>query len=188
MPTEAKARAIDDIAQKLRDSKVAIFTNYRGLTVKDLADLRGRLRPAKVDYEVVKNTLTRFAAQKADIEADLAAVLEGPTAIGFGYDDVVQAAKALNDYARTSRVLEIKAGLLDKRLLSTAEVTSLAALPPKPVLQAQLLGTMTAPVQNLYSVLNAPARALLNVLVARQRQLEAEEAGSNKKGASENGS
>ena len=173
MPTEAKAQAIDDIAQKLRDSKVAIFTNYRGLSVKDMADLRGRLRAAKVEYHVVKNTLTRFAAQKADVEADLTAVLEGPTAIGFGYDDVVQAAKALNDYARTSRVFEIKAGLLEKRLLSAAEVTSLATLPAKPQLQAQVLGTMTAPIQNLLGVLNAASRDLLSVLVQRQKQLEA---------------
>ncbi|SRR5579884_86918 len=172
MPTEAKARAIDEIAQKLRDSKVAIFTNYRGLSVKDMADLRGRLRPAKVEYHVVKNTLTRFAAQKADIEADLGSVLEGPTAIGFGYDDVVQAAKAINDYARTSRVLEVKAGLLEKRLLSAAEITSLATLPAKPQLQAQVLGTMTAPIQNLMSVLNAASRDLLSVLVQRQAQLE----------------
>jgi large subunit ribosomal protein L10 len=173
MPTEAKARAIDEIAQKLRDSKVAIFTNYRGLTVKDLADLRGRLRPAKVEYQVLKNTLTRFAAQKADITADLSAVLEGPTAVGFGYEDVVQAAKAVNDYARTSRVLEIKAGLLENRILSAAEVTSLAMLPAKPQLQSQVLGTMTAPVQNLFSVLNGTARNLMNVLSARQRDLEA---------------
>ncbi|HEX6512399.1 MAG TPA: 50S ribosomal protein L10 [Chloroflexota bacterium] len=174
MPTEAKVRAVDDIAQKLRDSKVAIFTNYRGLTVKDLADLRGRLRPAKVEYEVVKNTLTRFAAQKADIDADLSAVLEGPTAIVFGYDDVVQAAKAINDYARTSRILEIKAGLLENRVLSAAEITSLATLPAKPQLQAQVLGTMTAPIQNLLSVLNAASRDLLSLLVQRQQQLEKE--------------
>ena len=173
MPTEAKERAVDEIAQKLRDSKIAIFTNYRGLTVKDLADLRGRVRPANVKYQVVKNTLTRFAAQKAEIEADLSAVLEGPTAIGFGYEDVVQAAKALNDYARTSRVFEIKAGLLENRLLTEAEVTALATLPGKPQLQAQVLGTMTAPIQNLLSVLNGTSRNLMNVLSARQRQLEA---------------
>jgi len=173
MPTEAKARAIDEIAQKLRDSKVAIFTNYRGLTVKDMADLRGRMRPAKADYQVVKNTLTRFAAQKAEIDVDLSAILEGPTAIVFGYDDVVQAAKAINDYARTSRVLEIKAGLLENRLLSVAEITSLATLPAKPQLQAQMLGTLTAPIQNLLSVLNGTSRNLMNVLAARQRELEA---------------
>ena len=172
MPTEAKARAIDDIAQKLRDSKVAIFTNYRGLTVKDLADLRGRLRPAKVEYAVVKNTLTRFAALKADVTVDLTSILEGPTAVGFGYDDVVQAAKALNDYARGSRVLEIKAGLLENQLLSAAEVTSLATLPAKPALQGQVLGTMTAPIQNLLGVLNAASRDLLSVLVQRQKSLE----------------
>jgi large subunit ribosomal protein L10 len=172
MPTEAKERAIDEIAQKLRDSKVAIFTDYRGLTVKDLADLRGRLRPAKVDYRVVKNTLTRLAAAKAAISANLDAVLEGPTAIVFGYDDVVQAAKAINDYARGSRVLQIKAGLLENRVLSAAEVTSLATLPAKPQLQGQLLGTMTASIQNLYSVLNAASRDLLSVLAQRQTQLE----------------
>jgi large subunit ribosomal protein L10 len=173
MPTEAKARAIDEIAQKLRDSKVAIFTNYRGLTVKDMADLRGRMRPAKVEYRVVKNTLTRFAAQKAKIDADLSGILEGPTAIVFGYDDVVQAAKAINDYARTSRVLEIKAGLLENKILSAAEITSLATLPAKPQLQAMVLGTMTAPLQNLLGVLNAASRDLLSVLVQRQTQLEA---------------
>jgi len=164
---------IDEIAQKLRDSKVAIFTNYRGLTVKDMADLRGRLKPAKVDYLVVKNTLTRFAAQKADIEADLSAILEGPTAIGFGYEDVVQAAKAINDFARTSRVLEIKAGLMENQVLSAAEVTSLATLPAKPQLQSQLLGTMTASIQNLLGVLNAASRDLLSVLVQQQQKLEA---------------
>lgn len=172
MPTEAKERAVDEIAQKLRDSKVAIFTDYRGLTVTDLADLRGRLRPAKVDYQVVKNTLTRLAAAKADISADLNAVLEGPTAIGFGYEDVVQAAKAINDYARASRVFQIKAGLLENRVLSAAEITSLATLPGKEQLQGQLLATMTAPVQNLYGVLNAASRNLLSVLVQRQTQLE----------------
>src|SRR5690242_16801547 len=173
MPTEAKERVIDEIAQKLRDSNVAIFTNYRGLTVKDMADLRGRLRPARVDYQVVKNTLTRFAAQRADITADLSAVLEGPTAVGFGYEDVVAAAKAVNDYARTSRVMEIKAGLLEGRVLSAAEVTSLATLPAKPQLQAQVLGTMTAPIQSLLGVLNAASRDLLSLLVQRQKQLEA---------------
>src|SRR6185437_15812751 len=104
--------------------------------------------------------------------ADLSAVLEGPTAVGFGYDDVVQAAKAINDYARGSRLLEIKAGLLEKRVLSAAEVTSLATLPAKPQLQAQVLGTMTAPIQNLLGVLNAASRDLLSVLVQRQTQLE----------------
>lgn len=172
MPTEAKERAVDEIAQKLRDSKVAIFTDYRGLTVKDLADLRGRLRPVKVDYQVIKNTLARLAATKAGISANLDSVLEGPTAIVFGYDDVVQAAKAVNDYARTSRVLQIKAGLFENQVLSAAEVTSLANLPAKPQLQSQLLGTMTAPVQNLYSVLNAASRDLVSLLVQRQSQLE----------------
>ena len=176
MPTEAKSRAIDEIAQKLRDAKVAIFTNYRGLTDKDMADLRGRMRPAKVDYQVVKNTLTRFAAQKAAIDVDLSAILEGPTAIVFGYDDVIQAAKAINDYPRTSRLLEIKAGLLENRLLSAAEVTSLAMLPAKPQLQAQVLGTMTAPIQNLLGVLNAASRDLLSVLLQRQTQLEGQAA------------
>jgi len=173
MPTAAKEQAVDEIAQRLRDSKVAIFTNYRGLTVKDMAELRSRLRPANVEYAVVKNTLTRLAARKADIEADLSSVLEGPTAIGFGLEDVVQAAKAVNDYARTSRVLEIKAGLLENRVLSAAEVTSLATLPAKPQLQAQVLGTMTAPIQNLLGVLNAASRDLLSLLVQRQKQLEA---------------
>src|SRR5579884_2262610 len=171
MPTEAKDRTIEQIAQKLRDSKVAIFTNYRGLTVKDLAELRGRLRPAKVDYQVVKNTLTRFAAQKAEVTVDLSSVLEGPTALVFGYDDVVQAAKAINDYARGSRVLEIKAGLLENRLLSANEITSLASLPAKPALQGQVLGTMTAPIQNLLGVLNGAARDLLSVLKQRETQL-----------------
>jgi large subunit ribosomal protein L10 len=172
LPTEAKERAVEGIAQKLRDSKVAIFTDYRGLTVKDLADLRGKLRPAKVEYQIVKNTLTRLAATKAEIKVNLDSVLEGPTAIGFGYDDVIQAAKAINDYARGSRVLQIKAGLLENQVLSAAEITALATLPAKPQLQAQLLSTMTAPVQNLYSVLNAASRDLLSVLVQRQAELE----------------
>jgi len=172
MPTEAKARAIDGIARKLRDSKVAIFTNYRGLSVKDMADLRGRLRPANVEYHVVKNTLTRFAAQKAEISADLSSVLEGPTAVGFGFDDIVLAAKVINDYVRTSRVLEIKAGLLENRVLSAAEVTSLANLPSKPALQGMVLGTMSAPIQNLLGVLNAGSRDVLSILVQRQTQLE----------------
>ena len=124
MPTEAKAQAIEEIAQKLRDSNVAIFTNYRGLTVKEMGALRALLRPAKVEYSVVKNTLTRFAMERAAITADFTSVLQGPTAVVFGFDDPVKAAKAINDYARTSRVLEIKAGLLQGQALSAAEVIS----------------------------------------------------------------
>ncbi|MGH2469977.1 MAG: 50S ribosomal protein L10 [Chloroflexota bacterium] len=173
MPTQEKEHAVQEIAQRLRDSSISIFTNYRGLTVKDLRQLRGQLKPLKVEYSIVKNTLTRLAAAQAAIHADLSATLQGPTAIGFGYDDVVQAAKGLNDYSRASRgVLEIKAALLQGALLTAAEVAALANLPAKPVLQAQVLGTITAPVQNLLSVLNGTARGLLNVLVARGKQLE----------------
>ena len=171
MPTSKKAHAIDELAGKLGKAKLAIVTDYRGLTVAQIGELRKQLRPLDVEYEVSKNTLVAKAAQKVGIHV-LEKPLEGPTAIAFCYGDIVAPAKALGDFARTSKIMTIKSGLLGAKLISSAEVATIATLPSKEVLVAKLLGSMQSPLVGIVSVLNGPIRGLAYVLQARAKQLE----------------
>jgi large subunit ribosomal protein L10 len=171
LPTEEKAKAIAELADKLGKAKLAVLTDYRGLTVVQLGELRKQLRPLKVEYEVAKNTLVRKAAETVGIAA-LEKPLEGPTAIAFCYDDVVAPSKVLGDFARTSKILTIKSALLGRKLITPAEVAQLATLPSREIMVGKLLGTMQMPIASLLSVLNGPARGLLQVLQARAKQLD----------------
>ena len=116
MPTQEKAQVIDDLAEQLSKAKLAILTDYRGLSVAGLQNLRATLRPLNADFRVAKNTLTRIAAEKAGIEG-LLPMLDGPLALVLAYDDVVAPSKAIADFARTSRILTIKGGVLDNRIV-----------------------------------------------------------------------
>lgn len=153
MPTKAdlesaqiqrKAAVVDEIAAKLRDADAAVLTEYRGLTVADLAELRAALRPAGTEYKVFKNTLARRAAGDAGLD-DLVPTLEGPVAIAFVSGDAVNAAKALRDFGRTHPSLVVKGGLLGDRVLTTDDITALAEVPPREVLLALLAGGFQAP-------------------------------------------
>jgi large subunit ribosomal protein L10 len=172
MRKEEKKEAVRELAQKLSGCDVAITTNYRGLSVAEMTELRRRLRQAGIEYRVIKNTLARFAAEQAGKEG-LTTIIEGPTAIAFGHGDVAAPAKALLDYIRSSKSeLKIRGGLLDRRVLSAAEVTTLATLPPKEELIAKLLAGMQGTILGLVNVLNANITSFLNLLNARMKQLE----------------
>jgi large subunit ribosomal protein L10 len=171
LPTAKKALAIDELAEKLAKSKLAVMTDYRGLTVAQIGELRRQLRPLQVEYEVSKNTLVAKAAAKAGVKV-LDKPQEGPTAIAFCYGDIVAPSKVLGDFARTSKIMTIKGGLLGNHLIGPADVARLATLPSKEALLAKLLGSMQSPLVGLVSVLNGPVRGLAYVLQARVKQLE----------------
>jgi len=167
----AKEREVDELADKLQRSALAIFTDYRGLRVADVTALRNRLRPLGVEYTVAKNTLTRFAAERLGREA-IVQDLHGPTAIAFAYDDAAAATKALQEFIRTTRsVLTIKAALLGSQRLAPAEVTRLAELPPRDELRGRLVGTLAGPMAGLLGAMNAVMSNLAYVLEERSRQL-----------------
>src|SRR4051794_18228250 len=156
MPTKApvdsaqmkrKSAVIDDIKTRLDSADAAVLTEYRGLTVSDIANLRAALRPAATDYKVFKNTLARRAARDAGLD-DLVDSLEGPVAIAFvrrDGGDPVTAAKALRDFARGNPNLILKGGILGPRVLTTKDVEALADVPPREQLLARLAGGFQAP-------------------------------------------
>jgi len=155
MPTKApaesaqvqrKSAVIDDIKDRLRSAEASVLTEYRGLTVTDLANLRAALRPASADYKIYKNTLARRAAADAGF-TELAGWLEGPVAIAFvrADGDAVTAAKALRDFAKVNPNLVVKGGMLGPRMLSVADVEALADVPPRDQLLARLAGGFQAP-------------------------------------------
>ena len=172
---EAKAPIIDELADKLGRSSIAIVTDYRGLRVADLQVLRRRLREVSVEYQVAKNTLTRFAAERVNKTA-IGEDLEGPTAIAFGYDDPAAAARVMQDYLRTSRVLRVKGALLGERRLSPEQLEGLAALPPLPQLQARLVGTVQGPMASLVGTINGLLSQIAYVVDQRVQQLGGGEA------------
>ncbi|MCC6945857.1 MAG: 50S ribosomal protein L10 [Thermomicrobiales bacterium] len=170
MPTALKAKTIDELTEQLSNANLVVLTDYRGLNVTDLQGLRASLRSFDGEFRIAKNTLTRIAAERAGIEG-LEPALEGPLAIGFANGDIVGFAKAMNDFVRTSRILTIKGGVLDKRFINSTQVEGIASLASKETLQAQLLGMLKAPQRNLVSVLNGPSRSVAYVLNARAEQL-----------------
>jgi len=144
MARPEKVAVVDEIRTKLVDADAAILTEYRGLTVSELANLRGALRPAATEYKVFKNTLARRAAEEAGL-ADLSSFLEGPTAIAFVSGDAVGAAKAIREFAKGAPALVVKGGLLGGRVLTAGDVDALADIEPREVLLARLAGGFQAP-------------------------------------------
>ncbi|MCK4362326.1 MAG: 50S ribosomal protein L10 [Dehalococcoidia bacterium] len=172
MRLEEKKQAVRELAQKLERSSIVITTNFRGLSVAEMTELRRRLRQEEIEYRVIKNNLAHFAAEQAGKEG-LISIIEGPTAIAFGYGNVVAPAKALIDYIRSAKSeLRISGGLVEQRVLSASEVATLATLPPKEVLIAKLLSGMQGSIFALVNVLNANITGLVSLLVARRKQLE----------------
>jgi len=172
MKLEEKKQAVSELAQKLERSNIVITTNYIGLTVAEMTELRRKLRHEEIEYRVIKNTLAYFAAEQAGKE-NLNSIIEGPTAIAFGYGDETAPAKVLLDYIRTAKSeLKISGALMNERVLSTSEVATLATLPPKEVLIAKLLSGMQGSIFALVNVLNANIAGFTNLLVARKKQLE----------------
>jgi large subunit ribosomal protein L10 len=165
MNREEKAAVVEEIAGQLSAADAVFAVDYRGLTVTQAAELRDKLRDAGAMFRVVKNSLTERAADKAGVEP-LKPLLEGPTALALVQGDAALAAKALNDTARTLRLLEFKGGLLDGDALSADQVRAIARLPAREVLHGQLVGVVAAPISGLARTLNA---LLAGVAVALQQ-------------------
>jgi large subunit ribosomal protein L10 len=144
MARPEKVATVEEIKGKLEGARAAVLTEYRGLKVSELADLRASLRAAEAEYKVYKNTLARRAAEEAGL-GDLVSLLEGPTAITFVNGDAVAVAKALRDYSKTNAHLVVKGGVLGTRIIQPDEVTALADIEPREVLLAKLAGGFQAP-------------------------------------------
>lgn len=173
MPTEAKREAVAELREVLSSSKTLIVSEYRGLTVKEIAEIRRALSKQDVTYRVVKNRLLRIAAQDTVGDA-LNPMLTGPTAIAFGNDESATA-KAVLDATRPYRVVTITGAVLGDKAISGDAVRTLANLPPREVLLARLAGAMKAPSQTLVSLIAAPRRNLGSVLVQlRDQKAQAE--------------
>lgn len=176
MARPEKVAAVQEVVDKIGRAKALVLTDYRGLNVKSMTELRRTLTQAGVEYKVVKNTLTLRAAKESGIEG-LDSILTGPTAIAFGYEDEVVAAKLLAEFAKTHKQLELKAGVLEGKVLSAQDVKALADLPSKEVLLAKLLGSMQSPISGFVNVLQGNIRNLVYALEA-VRKLKEEQAGA----------
>jgi len=174
---EEKAQIVDGLQAEFTDCSIGILTDYRGLSNAEITALRRRIQASNGAYKVVKNTLARLAAERAD-RADLVASFEGPVAIAFGYGNITEVARALTDYIRAAgATVAIKGGFLPDRLLTAEDVVSLATLPSREVLLARVIGGMKSPFWGLVGCLANPLRGLAGVLQARIEQLEGEQNG-----------
>ena len=178
MKKEDKERVVAELTERLRSSETLLVADYRGLTMPQIDALRSRLIESGARLAVVKNTLTRRAAEAAGADA-LLTLLEGPSAIAFleADGDMVAAAKALADSARETRVLAIRGGVMQGRTMTAAEVESLATLPPIDILRGQVLAAIIAPLSALQGLVTAPLQNLYGLLEARSEQLGGADAG-----------
>jgi large subunit ribosomal protein L10 len=173
MPTEAKAQKIDELAAKLARATVSILVQTQGLSVKDMNDLRSRMRAANIDFQVAKNTLLRIATERNNMNELDKSIFNGQTAVAFGYDDEIAAAKAVVDYIRASRIAVLKSAILGGHAMSATQVEEMSKIPGgKNTVKAQVVGTVQSPLASTYTVLSAPLRDLCYVLQARAEQLQ----------------
>src|SRR5690242_21517748 len=168
-----KERVVAELARQLGESETLMVADYRGLTMPEIDELRGRLLEAGARFRVVKNTLTKLAAEQAGT-TDVLELIDGPTAIAFldAEGDPVAVAKVLNEVARANDVLVIRGGVLEGTIVGEDEIKRLATLPPADVLRAQLVGAVAAPLATVVGLFTAPLRDLVGVIDARIRQLE----------------
>ena len=171
--TQEKVQSVAELKEKLSTTKGAVLTNYRGLTVAQDTKLRRKLREAGVEYRVFKNTLTRIAAKEAGIEG-LDPYLEGPTAIALSMTDPVAPAKVISDFVKENKLqtLEVKAGLVEGKVIDASGVKALSNLPPREVLIAQVMAGMQAPIAGFVNVLSGTMRNLVYALDAVRQQKE----------------
>ncbi|HUF53227.1 MAG TPA: 50S ribosomal protein L10 [Dehalococcoidia bacterium] len=183
MPTEQKIAEVAELKDKLERSTIVISTMYRGLTVKEIAAFRRKLRDGGLEVRVIKNTLLKIAANQAG-KPEVFEIVDGPTALAFGYDDVIEAAKAVTEYAGTApAAFKLAGGYLDGTILNEAALKDLTKIPPRPVLLAQFMGTMNGPLSNFVALMDGPLQELTlliqsllrefpGLIEARARQLE----------------
>jgi large subunit ribosomal protein L10 len=175
MHKEDKERVVAELTEKLRTAETLIVADYRGLTMPQIDALRGKLIENGARLSVVKNTLTRRAAEAAGATA-LLALLEGPSAVAFieADGDAVAVAKALADSARETKVLEIRGGVMQGRVVSGSDVVEFSKLPPLEILRGQVLGAIIAPLTAIAGLVNAPLQNLYGLIDARIEQLQAQ--------------
>ena len=166
-----KATTISELCEKLGAARSAILTDFRGLSVAEITELRTLLRKSAVEYTVVKNTLAKIAVKDSGL-AGLAAYLEGPTAIAISREDPMAASRVLSSWSKTRQTFIGKGGMVEGQLIGSAEVAALAALPPREALLARMAGAFQAPLQALANVLAGPLRALASVLDQVRAQKE----------------
>jgi len=173
MLRQDKERIVSELAERLKSSQNLLVADYRGLTMPEIDELRSKLLETGARFSVVKNTLTRLAAEEAGVK-QLLDLIDGPTAIAFidAEGDPAAAAKILNDTARAHDVLVIRGGLLEGDTVSDVEIKQLATLPPADVVRAQFAGAVAAPLTTIVGLFTAPLRDLVNVLDARITQLQ----------------
>ncbi len=181
MNREQKSAVIDEIAGQISNAEAVFAVDYRGISVPQAAELRAQLRDADASFRVVKNSLTERAADKAGAQA-LRGLLEGPTAFTFVRGDAAVAAKAINDFARRSGLMPFKGGVLDGRPLTPEELQSIARLPARQVLHAQLVGTVAAPLTGLVRGLGG---LLGGLAIALAQVHEKKESGAAEQAAAE---
>ena len=166
-----KELVVEELTEKLEDSKSAILTDYRGLNVEEMTELRNKLRDAGVEYKVVKNTLAYLAAKNAECE-EVEEYLVGPTAIAFGLEDPVAPAQVLSDFAEEHEDLEIKSGVIEGSIIDAEEVESLADIPAREVLLGQIAQGMKSPISGLVYCLKEPLNKLVRTLNAVKEEKE----------------
>lgn len=168
---EAKEKMIEEITEELKEAELVVVTDYRGLNVRMINALRGRLRVEKAQYRVTKNTMNRLACRKAGFEM-LESLFEGPTAIAYSSADPVAAAKIFNEFAKENDALVIKGGMLSGRMLDPAAIKALGEIPPREILLAKVVGGFQAPISGLVGALHGNLRNLVYILDAVRLQKE----------------
>ncbi|MBI2767304.1 MAG: 50S ribosomal protein L10 [Chloroflexi bacterium] len=172
MPTPRKVAMLAEIQDRMARSTIAISADYRGLTVAQLTDLRRALRPANVEVKIVKNTLAAMAATNAG-RPEMSEIVQGPTALAFGMGDPVQPVKLLTEHLRARRLaLTIHGGWLEGKVLDRAELESIATLPSREQLVADVIGKLQSPLYNLAGLLQASMRNFAGLIESRANQLE----------------
>lgn len=172
VPTQQKAEKIDELTDKLGRAAVAILVQTQGLNVKDMTELRNKMRVAKLEFLVAKNTLLRIATERNNMTELDKSIFNGQTAVALGYDDEVAAAKVVNDYVQSSKIVVLKSAILGGRTLTANQVLDLAKMPgSKNHAKAQVVGVIQGPLATTYSLLTAPLRDLCYVLQARAERM-----------------
>ena len=171
MPTPAKQQTVSELTDVLQRAKVVIATDYSGMSVNQMTELRRVLREQGAEYRVIKNRLALLAAERAGNEL-VPQLLDGITGMAFGYDDPVSVAKTIDEFVKSSRAtLKVRNAVIDGRLVDSTQVAALASMPPKDILLARLLGQLNSPVTRLVYALNGPVQGLAMVLQRRAEQV-----------------
>jgi len=172
MPTQVKSEKINELTEKLGRATIAILVQTQGLKVKDMTDLRNKMRAAKLEFQVAKNTLLRIASERSNMAELDKGIFNGQTAVAFGYDDEIAAAKAVTDYTHTSKIVVLKSGILGGHTLTADQIEYMAKMPGgKNHAKAQVVGTIQGPLASTYGLFTAPLRDLCYVLQAHADQL-----------------